>query len=85
MQLFAIKNFHKSLKQTTASTPKGSNAIAMPIYPFCSRSRYVAPEIMRGDAIFNPMLADIWAAGVLLFIALTAKAPMSVAVPTNER
>lgn len=85
MQLFAIKNFHKSLKQTVAITPGRSNTISMPIYPFCSRSRYVAPEIMLGDRIFNPMLTDIWAVGVILFIALTGQAPMSIAVATNER
>jgi serine/threonine protein kinase len=51
----------------------------------CGKPNYIAPEVMRKDAQFNPMLCDIWAAGVILFIALTGVAPMTTATPDDEQ
>jgi serine/threonine protein kinase len=52
---------------------------------FCGKRNYIAPEVMRKDAQFNPMLCDIWAAGVILFIALTGLPPVDTATLNDER
>ena len=51
----------------------------------CGKRNYIAPEVMREDAVFNPMLCDIWAAGVILFIALTGVPPVDTATIADER
>ena len=39
----------------------------------------------QGDVSFNPMLNDIWALGIILFIVLTGVPPVDSAVETDER
>ena len=34
---------------------------------------------------FNPMLCDIWALGIILFIVLTGVPPVDVALETDDR
>lgn len=51
----------------------------------CGKRNYIAPEVMREDPTFNPMLCDIWAAGVILFIALTGVPPVDTATGADER
>jgi serine/threonine protein kinase len=45
----------------------------------CGKPYYTAPEVVRGDDVFDPRLCDIWAAGVMLFIALTGIPPVETA------
>mmetsp|Transcript_5599 Transcript_5599/g.8319 ORF Transcript_5599/g.8319 Transcript_5599/m.8319 type:complete len:354 (-) Transcript_5599:92-1153(-) len=53
--------------------------------PICGKQNYVAPEVFRGEATFNPMLCDIWALGIILFIALTGIPPVDAALESDER
>jgi serine/threonine protein kinase len=48
----------------------------------CGKRNYMSPEILRFDPepTFDPTLCDIWAAGVILFIALTGTPPVEAAV-----
>lgn len=49
----------------------------------CGKKNYIAPEIWAELPVFHPMKCDIWAAGVMLFMVLTASAPMEQAVPSD--
>jgi serine/threonine protein kinase len=51
----------------------------------CGKRNYIAPEVLREDPVFNPMQCDIWAAGVILFIALTGVPPVDTATTADER
>jgi serine/threonine protein kinase len=51
----------------------------------CGKRNYIAPEVIRNEPRFNPMLCDIWAAGVILFIALTGVPPVDMAAQNDER
>lgn len=39
----------------------------------CGKKNYIAPEIFREDPVYSPLLCDIWAVGIILFICLTGK------------
>lgn len=52
----------------------------LPARAICGKYNYIAPEVWRQDDWFNPLSCDIWAAGVILFMVLTASAPMERAV-----
>jgi serine/threonine protein kinase len=51
----------------------------------CGKKNYIAPEVLREDPIFNPMIADIWAAGIILFIILTGVPPIDKATHADIR
>jgi serine/threonine protein kinase len=55
------------------------------VQSICGKINYIAPEVLRQDPYFNPMLADIWAAGVILFILLTGVPPIDQASEADER
>ena len=47
----------------------------------------MAPEVFPGDdaaQFVNPMLCDIWALGIILFVCLTGEYPMPAALPTLD-
>lgn len=67
----------------TPHLPGGYRSIAK--QQVCGKRNYIAPEVLREDRIFNPMLCDIWAAGVILFISLTGVPPVDSAIVTDER
>mmetsp|Transcript_11874 Transcript_11874/g.16268 ORF Transcript_11874/g.16268 Transcript_11874/m.16268 type:complete len:359 (+) Transcript_11874:53-1129(+) len=52
--------------------------------PACGKRNYMAPEVHMEGSI-NPMLCDIWALGIILFIALTGIPPVDVALASDER
>jgi serine kinase len=41
---------------------------------FCGSAAYAAPEILSGNA-YNPMMADVWSMGVILYIMVTGYMP----------
>jgi hypothetical protein len=51
----------------------------------CGKKNYIAPEVLREDPTFNPMIADIWAAGIILFIILTGVPPIDKATHADIR
>eukprot|EP01039_Chlorochromonas_danica_P008659 gene8659-9540_t len=51
----------------------------------CGKKNYIAPEVLREDAVFNPLLCDIWALGIILFIAITGVPPVDKATRADER
>mmetsp|Transcript_21780 Transcript_21780/g.37618 ORF Transcript_21780/g.37618 Transcript_21780/m.37618 type:complete len:339 (-) Transcript_21780:706-1722(-) len=51
----------------------------------CGKRNYISPEVLREEPTFNPMFSDIWAAGVILFIALTGVPPVDIATSADER
>jgi len=66
------------------SSPKGGFC---PVFKqsICGKRNYMAPEVLREDAVFQPTLCDVWATGVILFIALTGVPPVDVATQADER
>ena len=51
----------------------------------CGKKDYISPEVLRQDVEFNPMLCDVWAAGVVLFMILTGVPPVESATNADER
>jgi len=49
------------------------------------KRNYTAPEVISNVLPFNPMHADIWSLGVILFILLTSYPPMEAATPLDPR
>jgi serine/threonine protein kinase len=47
--------------------------------------QYIAPEIMREEPYFHPMLCEIWSAGIVLFIMLLGFPPFDYATQADER
>ena len=46
----------------------------------------MAPEVFPGDdaaQFVNPMLCDIWALGIILFVCLTGQYPLEEALPID--
>jgi len=41
---------------------------------FCGSKAYAAPEILQGRT-YDPMKADVWALGVIMYIFITGKMP----------
>ena len=41
---------------------------------FCGSKAYAAPEILQGRT-YDPMKADVWALGVIIYIFITGKMP----------
>lgn len=82
-ELFVIIDFGMCLRLHFDTT---SNQFC-PIYrqQICGKKNYISPEVLRGDEAFNPMVSDIWALGVILFICLTGVPPVDKATPEDER
>lgn len=57
----------------------------LPGTPICGKKNYIAPEVFAGLQPINPMLADMWALGIMLCIALIGFPPMDVANDSDER
>lgn len=51
----------------------------------CGKKNYIAPEVFKHDTYYNPMLTDIWALGIMLFMVLTGVPPLDSAIPTDQR
>jgi serine/threonine protein kinase len=52
----------------------------------CGKMNYIAPEVLNTDIrVIDPMLCDIWALGIILFICMTGLPPMDQAIPADER
>ena len=52
----------------------------------CGKGHFMAPEVFPGDdapQYVNPMLCDIWALGIILFICLTGNFPLEAALPID--
>lgn len=60
-----------------------SGSAATPCKGVCGKPNYIAPEVWSQTTFFDPMACDLWAAAVVLFMALTASAPMNKAVPSD--
>jgi len=41
---------------------------------FCGSKAYAAPEILQGRT-YDPLKADVWALGVVMYIFITGKMP----------
>jgi len=41
---------------------------------FCGSKAYAAPEILQGRT-YDPLKADVWALGVVIYIFITGKMP----------
>jgi serine/threonine protein kinase len=81
--LFVIIDFGMCLRlKRDPATGRFCNLIKQSV---CGKKNYISPEVMRGEPQFNPMLCDIWAAGVILFIALTGVPPVDTATLNDER
>jgi serine/threonine protein kinase len=63
-----------------------NNQVAlMPSQGQCGKKNYIAPEVLANLTPFQPLLVDIWALGVMLFILVTGVPPMDVASGVDER
>ena len=57
----------------------------MPAQIPCGKKNYIAPEVIIGQNPFNPLLSDVWATGVMLFILVTGVPPMDSAQRLDPR
>lgn len=51
----------------------------------CGKRNYIAPEVLQNSQPFNPMKADIWAIGVILFTMLSGFPPVESAQTADPR
>ena len=49
----------------------------------CGKKNYMAPEVIQTVHPFQPVFADVWSLGVILFILLTSLPPFESAMPTE--
>ena len=82
-ELYEIIDFGMCLRMKF-DAPSGRYA-ALLKQSSCGKRNYIAPEVLREDAVFDPMLCDIWAAGVILFISLTGVPPVDTAMTSDQR
>lgn len=84
MNLYVIIDFGMCmLLERNPASPSGFYNVSK--QAICGKRNYIAPEVLRGDASFNPMLCDVWAAGVILFMVLTGLPPVETATMADER
>lgn len=50
---------------------------------YCGSKSYAAPEILRGQP-YDPVKADVWAMGVILYIMVTGKMPFDEGKPNKQ-
>lgn len=78
---------------TSFSTHRAASSYHNTQYPYlltppqgvCGKKNYIAPEVLVNSDPFNPMLADMWAAGCILFILLTGYPPFEFAMEVDQR
>mmetsp|Transcript_20343 Transcript_20343/g.28040 ORF Transcript_20343/g.28040 Transcript_20343/m.28040 type:complete len:157 (+) Transcript_20343:550-1020(+) len=57
---------------------------SLPLYSPCGKGNYIAPEVLNGtSSTVNPMLGDMWALGIIVYIALVGFVPMKSALVTD--
>ncbi len=79
--IFSIIDMGMCLRQSATMT--GFAPIF--VQPICGKKNYVSPEVLQQEPVFSPMLTDIWAAGIVLFMTLTGVPPVDKATPADER
>lgn len=81
---YAIIDFGMCLRLPPHPTFPG---VFLPIkrQPTCGKRNYIAPEVLAQAEIFQPMLVDIWASGIVLFMVLTDVPPIDIASPSDDR
>jgi len=57
----------------------------MPFQGVCGKKNYIAPEVIEGMNPYNPLLSDVWALGVMLFILVTGVPPVDAATHMDPR
>lgn len=85
---YAIIDFGMCLRLTPhPETQPGHPAVFLPICKqvICGKRNYIAPEVLREDPYFHPMLTDIWAVGIILFMVLTGVPPVDMANENDDR
>lgn len=65
--------------------PDSRQPLLMPSQGVCGKRNYIAPEVFRNITPINPLLVDVWALGVMLFILATGTPPMDAAIDLDER
>lgn len=85
--LYCIIDFGMCLRQKFVIDPATGATVLAPIHklPICGKKNYVSPEVLREDPTFSPVLTDIWAAGIILFMVLTGVPPVDKATVADER
>lgn len=81
---FAIIDFGMCLRLPPHPTMPN---VYLPIrrQPACGKRNYIAPEVLAQTEFFQPMLVDIWASGIILFMVLTGVPPIDIASLSDER
>lgn len=62
-----------------------SIALVIPAHGVCGKRNYIAPEVLDHSPNFEPLLVDIWALGIILFIMLTGVPPVDTATQLDQR
>jgi hypothetical protein len=81
--IYVIIDFGMCLR--LKKNPSGNDYCFINRQQICGKKNYIAPEVLREDPVFNPMIADIWAAGIILFIILTGVPPIDKATHADIR
>jgi hypothetical protein len=81
--IYVIIDFGMCLR--LKKSPNGNDYCFINRQQICGKKNYIAPEVLREDPVFNPMIADIWAAGIILFIILTGVPPIDKATHADIR
>jgi serine/threonine protein kinase len=81
---YAVIDFGMCLRLPPHPTVPG---VFLPIkrQPACGKRNYIAPEVLAQTEFFEPMLVDIWASGIILFMVLTGVPPIDIASPSDDR
>jgi len=82
-EVYIIIDFGMSLKLVFNPTVRTFHPLRRQVV--CGKRNYISPEVLRQDPVFNPMLSDVWALGVILFIAITGVPPVEQATTADDR